>query len=43
MLKMISRVTSVILLVLLSAHPLWAQAGMAIDPATCLGCHGDKI
>ena len=28
--------------VLLSANPLRAQ-GMAIDPATCLGCHGDKI
>ncbi|WP_460597342.1 cytochrome c3 family protein [Geomonas sp. Red276] len=23
--------------------PARAQQGMAIDPATCLGCHGDKI
>ena len=43
MLKMFSRIASVILLVLLSAYPLWAEQGMAIDPATCLGCHGDKI
>ncbi len=43
MLKIISRMSSVILLVLLFAHPLWADQGMAVDPATCLGCHGDKI
>ncbi|MBU1183683.1 MAG: cytochrome c3 family protein [Proteobacteria bacterium] len=43
MLKMFPRIAFVILLVLLSAYPLWAEQGMAIDPATCLGCHGDKI
>jgi cytochrome b subunit of formate dehydrogenase len=25
------------------ALPALAEQGMAIDPATCLGCHGDKI
>jgi cytochrome b subunit of formate dehydrogenase len=43
MLKMVSRVAPAILLVLLPAYPLWADLGMAIDPVTCLGCHGDKI
>ena len=42
MLKIIPRMMSAILLVLLFANPLRAQ-GMAVDPATCLGCHGDKI
>ncbi len=42
MLKIISPVMSAILLVLVLANPLRAQS-MAIDPATCLGCHGDKI
>ncbi len=30
-------------LLLLMSAPLHAEQGMAIDPATCLGCHGDKI
>ncbi len=51
MAKIIFRVASAILLVLLLTHPLEAAQGaaqrdiqgMALDPATCLGCHGDKI
>jgi cytochrome b subunit of formate dehydrogenase len=43
MLNMLSRVTLVILIIFLSAYPLRAEQGMPIDPATCLGCHGDKI
>jgi len=30
-------------MLLLLAQPAAAQQGLAIDPATCLGCHGDKI
>ncbi len=26
-----------------SGSPLYAEQGMAIDPATCLGCHSEKI
>jgi cytochrome b subunit of formate dehydrogenase len=43
MLKIIPHMMSAILLVLLIADPLRADQGMAVDPATCLGCHGDKI
>ncbi|HBG04110.1 MAG TPA: cytochrome C [Geobacter sp.] len=32
-----------LLLLLAMAQPAAATQGMAIDPATCLGCHGDKI
>ncbi|OGT98815.1 MAG: cytochrome C [Geobacteraceae bacterium GWB2_52_12] len=32
-----------LLLLLLSSVSVNAEQGMAIDPATCLGCHGDKI
>jgi len=31
------------LLLLLFAQPTAASQGLAIDPATCLGCHGDNI
>jgi hypothetical protein len=31
------------LLLLLFAQPAFAAQGLAIDPATCLGCHGEKI
>ncbi|MBJ6724719.1 cytochrome c3 family protein [Geomesophilobacter sediminis] len=30
-------------LLLVSAPSAFAAQGLAIDPATCLGCHGDKI
>jgi cytochrome b subunit of formate dehydrogenase len=30
-------------LLLVLAQPAAATQGLAIDPATCLGCHGDKI
>ena len=30
-------------LLLMTSSPLPAEQGMAIDPATCLGCHSDKI
>jgi cytochrome b subunit of formate dehydrogenase len=41
--KIVSLVTAVLVIVLLFCSPLWADQGMAIDPVTCLGCHGDKI
>jgi cytochrome b subunit of formate dehydrogenase len=43
MVKILSRATFGILFCLLFVQPLRAEQGMAIDPATCLGCHGDKI
>ena len=33
----------ILLLLLLFPMPSAAERGMAIDPATCLGCHADKI
>jgi hypothetical protein len=33
----------VFVLVLLTGNPASAEQGMAIDPATCLGCHSNKI
>ena len=32
-----------LLLLLVLARPGFAAQGLAIDPATCLGCHGNKI
>jgi len=32
-----------VLLTIFCAFPALAEQGMAIDPATCLGCHSDKI
>jgi cytochrome b subunit of formate dehydrogenase len=32
-----------LLLLLALVQPAAAEQGLAIDPATCLGCHGDKI
>jgi hypothetical protein len=32
-----------LLLLLVLTRPAGASQGLAIDPATCLGCHGDKI
>ena len=43
MVRIISRVMFALGFVFLLASPLGAEQGMAIDPATCLGCHGDKI
>ena len=37
------RIVVVLFLLLLSSAPVPAEQGMAIDPATCLGCHSDKI
>jgi hypothetical protein len=33
----------VVSLLTIMVQPVAAEQGMAIDPATCLGCHGDKI
>ena len=41
--QFISRLIPVILLLLACSRFAAAENGMAIDPATCLGCHGDKI
>ncbi len=43
MLKLVSRALCAIVFCLLFVQPVRAEQGMAIDPATCLGCHGDKI
>ncbi len=41
--QLIARIISTIFLVLTFSGIAAAEQGMAIDPATCLGCHGDKI
>ncbi len=38
-----SRVILVLLMFLAFSVPAGAEQGMAIDPATCLGCHSNKI
>ena len=43
MVKIISRAMFALGVVFLFVSPLRAEQGMAIDPATCLGCHSDKI
>ncbi|HLE18287.1 MAG TPA: cytochrome c3 family protein, partial [Syntrophales bacterium] len=43
MLKNAYRVIPLIVLTLISSHALWAAQEMAIDPETCLGCHGGSI
>jgi len=43
MLKVLFRLLSFLLLISVWAGTAAAQQGMAIDPATCLGCHSDKI
>jgi predicted CXXCH cytochrome family protein len=40
--EMYLHVVVVMFLLLLASSPLPAQQGMAIDPATCLGCHSDR-
>ena len=34
---------SLLFILLVWSLPVFAEQGMAIDPATCLGCHGEKI
>jgi len=43
MLNKLCRVIPLLLLFIAVALPVRAEQGMAIDPATCLGCHGDKM
>jgi predicted CXXCH cytochrome family protein len=43
MLQRLSRLSAAFLLTLILAIPAVAEQGMAIDPATCLGCHSNKI
>jgi predicted CXXCH cytochrome family protein len=43
MLQIVTRFIPVLMLVLAIARPAAAEQGMAIDPATCLGCHDSKI
>lgn len=39
----ICRSFQILFLLLALCAPAFAEQGMAIDPATCLGCHSDKI
>lgn len=41
--QLIARLVPFIFLLLSLTRLAGAEQGMAIDPATCLGCHGDKI
>ena len=41
--SLLARITTIVLLVLSLSSFAVAEQGMAIDPATCLGCHSDKI
>jgi Cytochrome c3 len=43
MLSPVSRLIPLLLLMIIPAMPVAAEQGMAIDPATCLGCHSNKI
>ena len=43
MLKLAYQTISFLLFILLQSYPLAAAQEMAIDPATCLGCHSNKI
>ena len=43
MLSFVSRLFPALLIVLAMSIPAAAEQGMAIDPATCLGCHSNKI
>ncbi|MDD2539858.1 MAG: cytochrome c3 family protein [Desulfuromonadaceae bacterium] len=43
MLNKLFRLIPVALLFMAIAFPAGAEQGMAIDPATCLGCHSNKI
>jgi len=43
MFQILTRVLPALLLFLAVVRPAAAEQGMAIDPATCLGCHSNKI
>jgi predicted CXXCH cytochrome family protein len=43
MLQILSRILPALMLFLAVIQPAAAEQGMAIDPATCLGCHSNKI
>ena len=43
MLQILSRILPALVLFLAVIQPAAAEQGMAIDPATCLGCHSNKI
>lgn len=43
MLSFVFRLFPVLLIFLAVSMPVAAEQGMAIDPATCLGCHSNKI
>jgi len=43
MLQSINRAIFVFAMLVLCANPVLAESGMAIDPATCLGCHEDVV
>ncbi len=43
MFQNVTRLLPALLLLLSFAGPVAAEQGMAIDPATCLGCHSNKI
>ena len=43
MLSFVSRLIPMVLIFLAGVMPAAAEQGMAIDPATCLGCHSNKI
>lgn len=43
MLQILTRIIPALLLFVALVSPSAAEQGMAIDPATCLGCHSNKI
>lgn len=43
MFQILTRILPALLLFLAIVRPAAAEQGMAIDPATCLGCHSNKI
>ena len=43
MLSLLSRLVPLVLVLMSLSMPVAAEQGMAIDPATCLGCHSTKI
>lgn len=43
MYAVLCRILPVLMLIAVWAGPAMAEQGMAIDPATCLGCHSEKI
>ncbi len=43
MLQILIRMIPILVAIFSLAQPVAAEQGMAIDPATCLGCHSNKI